>query len=90
MVISILLKSTFRQISIYSQSLVKFYSDQTRIKSLLKRLKNIGMASEKLYRNTLTSGSNAGPVSKQSFNETPFSVFADASKRPVLYSFRIG
>ena len=31
----------------------KFYSDQTRIKSLLKRLKNIGIASEKLYRNAL-------------------------------------
>ena len=26
-----------------------------RIKSLLKRLKNIGMASEKLYQNTLTA-----------------------------------
>ena len=34
----------------------KFYSDQTRIKSLLKWLKNIGMASEKLlYRNTLNT-----------------------------------
>ena len=32
----------------------QFYSDQTRIKSLLKRLNNIGMASEELYRNTLT------------------------------------
>ena len=31
------------------------YSDQTRIKLLLKRLYNIGMASEKLYRNTLKS-----------------------------------
>ena len=32
----------------------KFYSDRTRRKPLLRRLKNIGMASEKLYRNALT------------------------------------
>ena len=32
----------------------KFYSDWTGIKSLLKQLKNFGMASEKLYWNTLT------------------------------------
>ena len=52
--ISILLKLIFWQTSIHSQSLVKnFYIDRTRIKSLLKRLKNIGTASEKLYRNTL-------------------------------------
>ena len=31
----------------------KFYSDRTRKKTLLRRLKNIGMASEKVYRNTL-------------------------------------
>ena len=29
------------------------YYDRTRNKTLLRRLKNIGMASEKLYRNTL-------------------------------------
>ena len=33
----------------------KFCSDQARVKSLLKRLKNIGMVSEKVYRNTLNS-----------------------------------
>ena len=55
-VILILLQPTFWKISIYSQLLVKIYSDQTRIKSLLKWLKNIGMASEKLlYRNTLNT-----------------------------------
>ena len=32
---------------------LKFYSDRTKIKSLLRRLKNIGMVSEKLQRNTL-------------------------------------
>ena len=32
----------------------EFYSDRTRKKPLLRRFKNIGMASEKLYRNTLT------------------------------------
>ena len=31
----------------------KFYSNQTRIRSFLQRSKNIGMTSEKLYRNTL-------------------------------------
>ena len=31
-----------------------FYSDRTRKKALLRRLKNIGMASEKLCRNTLS------------------------------------
>ena len=41
-VLSILLKPKF--LTAYSQSLVK---------PLLKRLKTIGMASEKLYRNTL-------------------------------------
>ena len=29
--------------------------DRTRTKLLLRRLKNIGMASEKLYRNTLSN-----------------------------------
>ena len=53
-VIWILIKPTFWQTSIYSQSLVKKnYIDRTRIKSLLKRLKNIGTASEKLYRKAL-------------------------------------
>ena len=31
-----------------------FYSDRTKIKSLFRRWKNIGMVSEKLYRNTLS------------------------------------
>ena len=52
-VISILLKPAFWQISIYSQSPVKILSQSDKEKSLLKRLKNTGMASEKLYRNTL-------------------------------------
>ena len=52
-VISILLKTTFSQISITIASYWwKFYSDRTRTKPLLRRLKNIGMAYEKLYRNT--------------------------------------
>ena len=55
-VISIFVKTTFSQISIHSQLLVKFYSDRTRKKPLLRRLKNIGMASEKLHRNTLKVG----------------------------------
>ena len=33
----------------------KFCSDQARVKSLLKRFKNIGTVSEKVYRNTLNS-----------------------------------
>ena len=33
----------------------KFCGDRTRIKTLLRRLKNIGMVCEKLYRNTLTN-----------------------------------
>ena len=33
----------------------KFCGDWTRIKSLLKKKKNIGMVSQKLYRNTLLS-----------------------------------
>ena len=45
---------TFSQISIHSQLLWKFYSNRTRKKTLLRRLKNIGTASEKLYRNTLS------------------------------------
>ena len=53
-VIFILLKTTFSQISIHSQLLVEFYGDRTTKKTLLRRLKNIDMASEKLYRNTLT------------------------------------
>ena len=45
-----LLKTTFSQISIHGQLLVKnVYGDRTRKKPLLMRLKNIGMASEKLY-----------------------------------------
>ena len=36
-----------------NQSVVKFHCDEARMKSLLRRLKNIGMVSEKLYRNTL-------------------------------------
>ena len=45
-----LLKTTFSQISIHGQLLVKnVYGDRTRKTTLLMRLKNIGMASEKLY-----------------------------------------
>ena len=33
----------------------KFYSDRTRKKTLVRRLKNVSMASEKLYRNTLNT-----------------------------------
>ena len=36
----------------------KFYGDRTRKKPLLRRLKNIGMASKKLYRNTLNQCSS--------------------------------
>ena len=51
---SVLLKTTFSQISIHSQLLVKFSSDRRRRKNTFKAVENIGMASEKLYRNTLT------------------------------------
>ena len=51
---SVLLKTTFSQISIPSQLLVKFSSDRRRRKNTFKAVENIGMASEKLYRNTLT------------------------------------
>ena len=61
--ISILLKTAFWQISIHSQSWWKFYSDGTKIKSSpLKRLKNIGMVSEKLYRNTLKAQDALSPL----------------------------
>ena len=33
----------------------KFHSERTRIKSHLRRLKNVGMVTEKLYRNTLNT-----------------------------------
>ena len=48
-VISILLETSFRQTPFHSQSLVK----DTDIKQLLRRLKNIGMVSQTLHRNTL-------------------------------------
>ena len=49
-----LLKTTFSQFSIHSQLLVNiFFSDRARKKPFLRRLKNIDLASEKLYRNTL-------------------------------------
>ena len=38
-VISISLKTTFLQISIHSQLLLKIYSDRTRKKTILRRLK---------------------------------------------------
>ena len=53
MVISILLKTTFSPISIHSQLLVKILCQSDKEKKLSRRLKNIGMASEKLYRNIL-------------------------------------
>ena len=53
-VISIYLKLHFHKFQSIANCWLRFYSDQTRIKSLLKRLKYIGMASEKLYRNTLS------------------------------------
>ena len=52
-VISILLNPRFDKFQSMFNHWWKLYSDQTRIKSPLKRLKNIGMASEKLYRNNL-------------------------------------
>ena len=55
MVISILLKPTFSHFQSIVNHWWKFYSNQTRIKSFLKRLKHISMASEKHYRNTLYS-----------------------------------
>jgi len=57
-VISILLKTTFSQISIQGQLLVKISYRSNKEKTLLRRLKNVGMASEKLYRNTLKSETN--------------------------------
>ena len=50
-VTSVLLKTTFSQISIQGQLLVKMLYGQG--KNHLRRLKNIGMASQKLYRNAL-------------------------------------
>ena len=50
-VISILLKTTFSQISLHTGE--NFITIGQGKKPLLRRLKNIGMASEKLYRNTL-------------------------------------
>ena len=54
-VISILLKPTFSQISIHSQIIGEhFTAIGQEKKTLLRRLKDIGMASEKLYRDSLT------------------------------------
>ena len=52
-VILISLKAAFWQISILANHWWKFYSNRTRIKSLLRGLTNIGTVSKKLYRNTL-------------------------------------
>ena len=52
-VTSILLKTTFSQISIHSQLLVKILQRSDKDKITFERLKNIGMVPEKLYRNTL-------------------------------------
>ena len=46
-VISILLKTTFSQISIHNQLLVKILQRSDKEKTLLRRLKKIGMASQK-------------------------------------------
>ena len=54
-----------RQTSIHRQSLVKFCTDGTRTKSLLRRLKNIGMVSEKLYQNTLSARLRLGAMHGQ-------------------------
>ena len=54
-VISILLKPTFWPILIDRQSLVKILSRSDKDKITFKAVKNVGMASEKLYRNTLNS-----------------------------------
>ena len=61
-VTSILLKTTFSQISVQSQLLVKILQRSDREKTLLRRLKNIGMASEKLYRNTFFNGKPFGRI----------------------------
>ena len=53
-VISILLKTTFSQISIHSQLLMKLLQRSDKEKTTFKAIENIGMASEKLYRNTLS------------------------------------
>ena len=50
---SIMTAITFLSVFTHFTHKRKFYSDRTRKKPLLKRLKNIGMAFEKLYRNTL-------------------------------------
>ena len=54
-VISILLKTTFSHISIYSQLLLEILWRSEKEKNTLRRLKNIGiiMASGKLYQSTL-------------------------------------
>ena len=53
-VIVILISLHFSKLQSIISQWRKFYSDWTRIKSLLKWLKNIGMASKKLGRNALT------------------------------------
>ena len=52
-VITILLKTAQISIKSIANYWWNFYIDRTRKKTLLRRLKSIGMASEKLYRNTL-------------------------------------
>ena len=55
-VISILFKTTFSQTSIQNQSAVKISKrspEEDKFTLNLRRMKNIAMVSEKLYRNTL-------------------------------------
>ena len=55
MVISILLQLHYDKDQFIVNHWWKFCSDRTRIKSILRRLKDIGMVSWKLYPNTLKS-----------------------------------
>ena len=76
-VMSLLLKTAFWQTSIHSQYWWNVCSDRARTKSLLRRLKNIGMVSEKLYRNTLmTFHSILKPCTKSVLN---FPTYFDVS-----------
>ena len=55
--ISVLLKPTFWQISMYSQSYVKILSLSVKEKNTFKAIEKYrSLASEKLYRNTLNKG----------------------------------
>ena len=72
---SVLLKTTFSQISIPSQLLVKFSSDRRRRKNTFKAVENIGMASEKLYRNTLLGLNHIAWLSVAAQTKVFFSFF---------------